>query len=1169
MTNVNLRGIASLFVFIMVTGFCAPLAAIAAPIPALDASCVSVTAPAIVKPGAVFMGYVTVKNTGTTRWSSSQQYLTSLTKHWSISKVNLISLVSQGQKFKFSIGAIAPTSSGIYAFSWRMSDRNGKLFGATCSASVIVQAPEAKVVSRFAFYNNSAFDPVSKGDSAAIATDKKPLFNDQIATFVNYTSYSKGINGIIIDIQNLTTKGQLSPYADFAFRVGNDNNVSAWPTVAVPSIYILRGFGVSSSDRVFMTWPDNLIEKQWLQVTVKATANTGLKADDIFYFGNAVGEIGNSTLNAFVDGSDFSGARDYRTLNASITNKYDFNRDGKVNTTDMSITSANVTNSQTALKLLNLKAPIALSADLSLTKQGPATVMSGTGFAYTVKVTNLGPHTAENVKVTDTFPAGLQYMGSSLGDACTASGNSIICNAGSLIAKGQTIISLSFMAPAVACGTSLKNVASVASTTADPILANNSNVSSPVITKVLCADLTISQPVLSNDVPVTCGGNIKFLQTPTFVSGKAADVSGVTVYANIPQLSDGTALSFNLTFSSDTCNLVTEKLPGSTIPESVVKCTNLPLGQPVEIAYAIPAKVQDQAVFGYHTFVTSSLPDPVMGNNAGDVHSTTVSCKAPRQLGDVNNDGLIDALDLDLIAKHINGIAQIPAADLPYADVQRWEEDVAPLTITKGDYYLVRGKIRGVVTLPDLYGDVQQDQYNLVEALDAQRIQRYLLGLMTFSPRQLYVGDVDVDGIITDKDVQLVLKNSVALITELPVTCGNSILENGTNDQPNWGEQCDDGNTENGDGCSSMCTIEQPVCDPSTFSAAVTSYVNRGFVTAANACTLLGTTASRQEFIRFLVEINGGILNPVPAQPSFDDVPVSSPYFRYVEEAAKERWATGDGGCLGTHPCTFRPLDVVKRSEFAVMAQQAFRLEGSLLAPGAADNPAGSAYHDDVQRMIDACAFSVDSENSVFPESSMTWEKMLEAFFHIDRGDEWGVQCTNPGNSFPVCDNGTIEIGEQCDDGNIVNGDGCSATCQSEARTISPMVFQDIQSLTSVDPADTANIGFGVTEVSGQYNLGGYDRGNWIEGRIVDTSGAVWVEVNWNTSKEIDIALKDEAGIAHMIYLPQTTYGNDPQFFWIASDGSSYYTRRSHDRGWPDLTSDQALWEAHLARKAP
>jgi len=35
----------------------------------------------------------------------------------------------------------------------------------------------------------------------------------------------------------------------------------------------------------------------------------------------------------------------------------------------------------------------------------------------------------------------------------------------------------------------------------------------------------------------------------------------------------------------------------------------------------------------------------------------------------------------------------------------------------------------------------------------------------------------------------------------------------------------------------------------------------------------------------------------------------------------------------------------------------------------------------------------------------------------------------------PVCGNGVIESGEQCDDGNTINGDGCSSTCQIETVT--------------------------------------------------------------------------------------------------------------------------------------
>ena len=40
--------------------------------------------------------------------------------------------------------------------------------------------------------------------------------------------------------------------------------------------------------------------------------------------------------------------------------------------------------------------------------------------------------------------------------------------------------------------------------------------------------------------------------------------------------------------------------------------------------------------------------------------------------------------------------------------------------------------------------------------------------------------------------------------------------------------------------------------------------------------------------------------------------------------------------------------------------------------------------------------------------------------------------CPRPGPSPAVCGNGVVEAGEQCDDGNIVSGDGCSSSCISE-----------------------------------------------------------------------------------------------------------------------------------------
>ena len=202
----------------------------------------------------------------------------------------------------------------------------------------------AMIAGRLIFYNNSKFDShqgfpngdpgANDYDDGAVATDKTALLPGHTATLANYTSYSRGINGIMVDIYNLTNPDAISA-ADFLFKVGNGG---AWTTVpASPSNVLVRqGKGVGGSYRVTITWADNVIQNQWLQVTVLADANTGLAATDVFYFGNAIGESGNSPANAVVDTADETGSRTHKTgfTAAAVDNHYDYNRDGRVNATD-------------------------------------------------------------------------------------------------------------------------------------------------------------------------------------------------------------------------------------------------------------------------------------------------------------------------------------------------------------------------------------------------------------------------------------------------------------------------------------------------------------------------------------------------------------------------------------------------------------------------------------------------------------------------------------------------------------------------------------------------------------------------------------------------------------------------------------------------------------------
>lgn len=193
---------------------------------------------------------------------------------------------------------------------------------------------------RFLFYNNSSFDSVADGD--AIAPDKQPLFDDQTATADNYSSYSLGINGVMIDIESLN--GEVDA-GDFEFKVGNIDDSDDWTEAPAPdSISTSPGEGIEGSDRITIVWPDGAIKSTWLQVRVLGNTTTKLAEDDVFYFGNVVGETTDSTEHAFVNASDIGAIRSNLSgfFLVGIESEYDINRDGRVNASDIGIVRNNL-----------------------------------------------------------------------------------------------------------------------------------------------------------------------------------------------------------------------------------------------------------------------------------------------------------------------------------------------------------------------------------------------------------------------------------------------------------------------------------------------------------------------------------------------------------------------------------------------------------------------------------------------------------------------------------------------------------------------------------------------------------------------------------------------------------------------------------------------------------
>jgi hypothetical protein len=254
---------------------------------------------------------------------------------------------------------LATPGAGPYPFSTNGADGerssfndHGQLvfraqFNRNESAVVVadVNAGVTRVAGRHVFYNGSAFDgrdaAANAADDGAIAPDKRAVPAGGLATFSNVTSYARGLNGIMVDIANLPAGGVLSA-DDFAFRTGRGADASTWVPAAAPAqVVVRRGAGVNGTDRITLVWTNaTAVRNGWLEVTVKATPATGLSAADVSVYGNLVGETGDAAALGralAVTPADYARTAAARTAAASITSAFDFDRDGRVSVTDLTL----------------------------------------------------------------------------------------------------------------------------------------------------------------------------------------------------------------------------------------------------------------------------------------------------------------------------------------------------------------------------------------------------------------------------------------------------------------------------------------------------------------------------------------------------------------------------------------------------------------------------------------------------------------------------------------------------------------------------------------------------------------------------------------------------------------------------------------------------------------
>jgi hypothetical protein len=327
-------------------------------------------------------------------WTTNFAYGTlSLTNNTYVKLVDLAdNAAGAGNEAVYVRNLVVPAGNTLDLDGLHLYVRTSTIGGTILNGTVSTVSNSAVVNEQVFYKGSTAWDTSGQpilpfSDDNAIAMDKTAyLPGAGAAAFANVSSYTRGLNGLIVDLAG--THGTITAN-DFIFKVGNNNSPSTWSTATAPTLVTTRAGAGLGADRIELMWANNAIQKTWLEVIVKgndalggSNTNTGLASSYVFYFGNALGDSGAGDSTTFVvNSTDEISARNdpHSTLSnpASIINVDDYNRDGNVNSTDQIAARNNPTSAlSTALKFLTVGAggPFAPLSEASA--GGPATATS-------------------------------------------------------------------------------------------------------------------------------------------------------------------------------------------------------------------------------------------------------------------------------------------------------------------------------------------------------------------------------------------------------------------------------------------------------------------------------------------------------------------------------------------------------------------------------------------------------------------------------------------------------------------------------------------------------------------------------------------------------------------------------------------------------------------------
>ncbi len=271
------------------------------------------------------------------------------------------------------------------------------------------------------------------------------------------------------------------------------------------------------------------------------------------------------------------------------------------------------------------------------------------------------------------------------------------------------------------------------------------------------------------------------------------------------------------------------------------------------------------------------------------------------------------------------------------------------------------------------------------------------------------VGDVcDNCPAITNKDQKDGNKDGVGDACEKP-GCGNGLMDTG--------EECDDGNTDGGDGCTFACkkgavlksgdlVISELMVDASAVKDEVGEWVEI-FNPGGNAVDLAGL---------WLKDAKGNKQQIAP------------PAKVLMLEAGKYAvvGANGDVKLNGgvTLAWVWTGLTLPNGGGAFTIAAGKTDLDLVSYTPGLGGWPSVKAGA--------TLQLQSDKLTAVANDAGSAWCHPTSTFGAGDKGTPGAANEACSGAK-PVCGNGKVEAGEGCDDGNTKDGDGCSAKCAKEA----------------------------------------------------------------------------------------------------------------------------------------